>query len=181
MSDVKGMYIGGSPTYFKDETAREFISDIYDETKTYAVDSYCIHENKLYKCTTETTGGFDGSCWKETNMSTEMVDHTTAIDELNKNFEWKLAGSVIGTNSLKLPSDFSELFVLVDPKGAHKQILRPIRNILSSSLVNYTIGFAGANNQFIKLGVSLTEVKLSEVSYGNNDKTSESTVSVYYR
>ena len=79
MSDVKGMYIGGSPTYFKDETAREFISDIYDETKTYTVDSYCIHENKLYKCTTETTGGFDGSCWKETNMTTETAELSAAV------------------------------------------------------------------------------------------------------
>ena len=79
MSDVKGMYIGGSPTYFKDETAREFISDIYDETKTYAVDSYCIHENKLYKCTTETTGGFDGSCWKETNMTDELSEQNKKI------------------------------------------------------------------------------------------------------
>lgn len=104
MSDVKGMYIGGSPTYFKDETAREFISDIYDETKTYAVDSYCIHENKLYKCTTETTGGFDGSCWKETNMSTEMVDHTTAIDELNKKTDkFYSSPSMLGINSYHIP------------------------------------------------------------------------------
>ena len=103
------------------------------------------------------------------------------IDELNKNFEWKIVGITTGTNSLKLPSDFSELFIEVKPSIGYAQIFRPIIDVLTSSLTNYAIGFAGANSQFIKLGVSLTEVKLAEVSYGGNDKTSGSTVTVYYK
>lgn len=70
-----------------DEIEREFISDIYDETKTYTVDSYCINDNKLYKCTTETTGSFDGSCWKETSMTDELVTQSIAISEQNKKKE----------------------------------------------------------------------------------------------
>ena len=104
-----------------------------------------------------------------------------ALSELNKNFEWKFLGTVNGNTLVNLPSDFSELFIEVRPSLGYAQIFRPIRDVLTSSITNYAIGFAGANIQFIKLGVSLTEVKLAEVSYGGNDKTSGSTVTVYYK
>lgn len=73
----------------QNEKAREFISDIYDETKTYTVDSYCINDNKLYKCITETTGSFDGSCWKETSMTDELVTQATVISEQNKKIKYQ--------------------------------------------------------------------------------------------
>lgn len=78
MNTAKGMYVDGNPVYFKDDNVRNFISDEYSEDKTYAVGDYCINDNKLYMCTAPTSGGFDGSCWKQTNMSAE-------VSEQNKN------------------------------------------------------------------------------------------------
>lgn len=82
MNTAKGMYVNGNPVYFKDDNVRNFISDEYSEDKTYAVGDYCINDNKLYMCTAPTSGGFDGSCWKQTNMSAEVSEQNKNLSAL---------------------------------------------------------------------------------------------------
>ena len=84
MNTAKGMYVDGNPVYFKDDNVRNFISDEYSEDKTYAVGDYCINDNKLYMCTVPTSGGFDGSCWKQTNMSAEVSEQNKNLVEQSK-------------------------------------------------------------------------------------------------
>lgn len=52
----------------------QIISDLYSNTKTYAVDDYCIYNNTLYKCITAVTTAenFDPTKWQATNIATEL-------------------------------------------------------------------------------------------------------------
>jgi hypothetical protein len=99
----------------------------------------------------------------------------------NKKLNWKLVGKVTGTTSIKLPDDFSELFIEVRPATGYPQTFTVIRDILASSNANYCTGFSGDSNQFIKVGISLADIKIAEVSYGGTDRTNVSTLTVYYK
>lgn len=44
------------------------LSDSYDSTETYYADDVVIYENRLYKCTAETTGDFDSTKWTATTI-----------------------------------------------------------------------------------------------------------------
>lgn len=69
MAEAKGSYVGGTPVYFKDEKAREMLSNEYVHAENYAAGNLCIYEGKLYKATKETTGTWDATAWTETNLA----------------------------------------------------------------------------------------------------------------
>ena len=50
------------------------VSDAFDDTRTYAVGNYCIHNNTLYRCTTaiQTPGAWNINDWQATNAGTEL-------------------------------------------------------------------------------------------------------------
>jgi len=58
------------------------VSDMYDNTKTYAVGDYCIRNNTLYKCITpiETAEDFDPTKWEATNCATEIGALNDSLD-----------------------------------------------------------------------------------------------------
>lgn len=54
------------------EPEREIVSDAYKTTGSYAVGDYCIYENELYRCISDTSGEFDATCWKKTLVASEL-------------------------------------------------------------------------------------------------------------
>lgn len=63
------------------EMVNDYLGDVYDSSKTYAVGDYCIYENTLYKCTVEITTAevFDSSKWKKTSVDKEIDNIETAM------------------------------------------------------------------------------------------------------
>lgn len=55
--------------YDADQYAQSRVSDAYDDTQSYAVGDFCIHENQLYKCISATTGSWDSTAWALTNIA----------------------------------------------------------------------------------------------------------------
>lgn len=49
-------------------------ADVYDDTATYAVGDYCIHNNTLYKCTTAiiTAEAWNVNHWTDTSIAEEL-------------------------------------------------------------------------------------------------------------
>lgn len=56
------------------EISNNYISDEYSASSTYALDDYCIYNNKLYKCIVaiKTAEEFNNDHWKETTISAEL-------------------------------------------------------------------------------------------------------------
>lgn len=61
----------------------DVIGEEYDPTATYNIGDYCLHDNKLYVCTTDgTTGAWSVSHWDETNVAYELKLHKNDFDDL---------------------------------------------------------------------------------------------------
>ena len=67
--NLEKINVGGNEYDISDPKAREMISEAYDQAKQYAAGNFCINNNKLYKCTSATTGVWDATKWKETNLA----------------------------------------------------------------------------------------------------------------
>jgi len=63
----------------------EQLSDEYDATATYDVGDYCIHENKLYKCTTAiaTAEAWNSAHWTATTVGAELGAKVNTSDIVN--------------------------------------------------------------------------------------------------
>lgn len=63
-------------TNITNKDIQNIVSDAYDNSKTYAINDYCIKDNILYKCNTtiETAEEFDSSKWTSTNVAKEISD-----------------------------------------------------------------------------------------------------------
>ena len=63
----------------------EQLSDEYDATATYDVGAYCIHENKLYKCTTAiaTAEAWNSAHWTATTVGAELGAKVNTSDIVN--------------------------------------------------------------------------------------------------
>lgn len=61
----------------------DVIADTYDATKTYAVGDYVIYNGKLYRCNTaiSTAEAWTAAHWTETQMTDDVADLKSAIDE----------------------------------------------------------------------------------------------------
>lgn len=111
----------------------------------------------------------------------------TLYNILNNLYEWKLIGSVNGTNILALPSNFHELFIcLVDTSNGSIMATGVVsKNILDNSLkyirMSGGLTSSGQYGSASEVLISLKQYKLSWV-YGNNkDISSKIKSTVYYR
>ena len=95
------------------QQSKDIVSDKYSATNTYAVVSYCIHENALYKCKTAITTGeaFDSNKWVQTTCGREF-------GELNSNLSQLEYSEVAGGKNL-----FDGKFInkLIDVGGNYTQ------------------------------------------------------------
>lgn len=115
------------------EMVNDYLGDVYDSSKTYAVGDYCIYENTLYKCIVEMTTAevFDSSKWKKTSVDKEIDNIETAIEgkvtnSASENFVGKWNGYMqdIATENT------SDTWLLVANKGKVQH--RAIANIINS-------------------------------------------------
>lgn len=76
------------------DSAREIMEDNlaseYNESVSYTIGDYCIHEHKMYICEGATTGEFDSTKWAEVQVGEELQGLKTSIkdktDILSTNF-----------------------------------------------------------------------------------------------
>lgn len=94
--------------YDADQYAQSRVSDAYDDTKSYAVGDFCIHENQLYKCITATTGTWDSTAWALTNIAQAFEPkHTWRL------FETITADGVATRYDRDLPVNCTAIFIEV--------------------------------------------------------------------
>lgn len=110
------------------------------------------------------------------------------IAEDNGEYKWKSAGSVTSTDTLNLPSNFNELFIVVrfidgpTDEYACEQII--IKNTLSSAVKNFNLGGRLTVNNMgtgASANISTTTYKLKMLYINTTDMTSKATSYVYYR
>lgn len=115
-----------------------------------------------------------------------------AIDNQNKNFEWKLVGSVTGSTEVSLPSDFNELLILVSV-GSYKNTftINIPYQFLDESIMDFTAGRPFAQNHSggitidVKCSVKKVYLNFAQTCGYTSEVYSEqkdsSTLKVYYR
>lgn len=99
--------------YDADQYAQSRVSDAYDDTQSYAVGDFCIHENQLYKCISATTGSWDSTAWALTNIAQAFEPKHT----------WKLLETITADGNTKrynrtLTEPISGLFITFEVEAA---------------------------------------------------------------
>ena len=101
-----------------------------------------------------------------------------------KSNSWKLLGEKTGTSSFTLPSNFSELLIVINPSAS--SIFVPI-NIpiadLSGTPKMYRIGYYSTSsyNNGSSINVSTSSAQLAQVYMNGADVTSTTKCKIYYR
>ena len=77
----------GTPIRLKDQDLRNITSNPFSDSATYAVDEYCIYNDKLYKCVTAitTAGAWDATKWEQTQIGAEFTEINTNLTNLHIN------------------------------------------------------------------------------------------------
>ena len=116
---------------------------------------------------------------KDANGNNSNVQ--TVLDEQNKNFEWKLAGTVVGRTRINVPSNFNEL--LVNIKGTtYSYSVTFIKNQLSTSETPYIMGYGASSlNSYCILHVSTTSIFVYAMQEDSKTIHDNVELSVYYR
>lgn len=115
------------------EMVNDYLGDVYDSSKTYAVGDYCIYENTLYKCIVEITTAevFDSSKWKKTSVDKEIDSIETAIEgKVTNSPSENFAGKWNGYMQDIATENTSDTWLLVANKGKVQH--RAIANIINS-------------------------------------------------
>lgn len=150
------------------EMVNDYLGDVYDSSKTYAVGDYCIYENTLYKCIVEitTTEVFDSSKWKKTSVDKEIDSIETAMGgKLSKTGD-TMSGNLTMSNAvikitnggekgirnesgMPIICDYANQNVTLDATG--KELFLGYRNTTGINFLNYKVsidsnGNVAANN-----------------------------------
>ena len=120
-----------------------------------------------------------------------------ALDSLNNNAEWKFAGQTVGKEVLALPTEWSELYILVSVGSTENGYVEftPKRIILPDAGTTLfggrvAIGDSGKRyNRGVALNITKTTVWIAEVMYSqgagynatDTNVTNEAQMFVYYR
>lgn len=103
------------------------------------------------------------------------------LAELNKNansIAWKSLGQTTGTSWLALPSEYNEIYVLLDNQTKLFGVLPSF--VTGAMTINgyYATGNFGASGSII---INNGQIRLDQVFLNGSDVTSTTTMSVYYR
>lgn len=95
------------------ESVKDMISDAYDSTHTYNVGDYCIHEDVLYKCNTDsTTGTWDSSKWDASTAAGEIKAMFSQIEGLgHAALDISIAESNVVVNLSKSVYDYKMVLI----------------------------------------------------------------------
>ena len=149
------------------------VSDAFDDTRTYAVGDYCIHNNTLYRCTTaiQTPGAWNINDWQATNAGTEL---STLNSKLSGQKPADITSPYIGkTLSQQLyyifqRIDFTKLtpYSYINVEGRIFRINEKTNSraqftyqttVVSNVCVSYRIG-DGVNNAYMTSGTTTTNI-----------------------
>ena len=105
------------------------------------------------------------------------------LEELDKNFEWTLLGSVTGTTPIVLPLKFSEITIIVHWSTKDVNYAYYLcKAALTEKERRYFQGFNNnAGSQACIIKASISQLYCSNMFVDNNDVTSSAIISVYYR
>lgn len=118
--------------------------------------------------------------------SLKATNKASLVNAINSSLNPVFLGEASGTNSVELPDEFNELFVIVTVNNnAQLSYLFNIpKAILSSESIGINQGYAATSMNVAghcRISASLSEISLlSAVSNGAN-VTSNSSISVYYK
>lgn len=154
-------------------------ASVYSPSSTYAVGAFCTYQNVLYKCTTAITTpeAWNSAHWMTSNLANYIDDSMT----------WKLVGTATGTNSITIPSNAKEIYILanVHNRFVTSTILisalstTPIRVNMTGGYYNLTVG--DTDYVMACVDVTNTTVNLSIAVRDNTNYLSSATIYVYYR
>lgn len=84
----------------------DYISDAYDNTATYAVGDYCIHENTLYRCTTDISSPEEWTAahWTATTMAAEDKEIKSSLSQFTTKFA--TVNNTFGNGNLDSKTDY---------------------------------------------------------------------------
>lgn len=125
--------------YDADQHAQSRVSNAYDDTQSYAVGDFCIHENELYKCITATTGTWDSTAWALTNIAEAFEPKHT----------WSLLETITADGSAKrydrtLTEPISGLFIIFSVTTAtasdNIQVYAWFKNESGAKRAGYVLG-----------------------------------------
>lgn len=153
------------------------ICDEFSKLNSYAVGDYCIYQNKLYKCNTETNGDWDASKWTETSVGDELKS-------VNSNLKWKLIGSIVGTGtSINLPTDTYDEFLLIMGTPIYKWSVHITKNELNT-LNAFANSSVAPETNTVAQSVSMTisndnRASLAQAWQNGSDNSSQGLLIVY--
>lgn len=168
-----------------DEKANnDIISDAWNASTTYAVGQYCIYNNSLWKCLVQHSGQTptEGTYWTKVTVANE-------ITSVNNSFQWKLIGSAKGKTPITLPSNFSEILVIVKANNENYNFNIP-KLYLDETNKMFSHGkglhISGATYLVqIRIIISTNNVALNDARGSQNasitDYSSKSVTTAYYR
>lgn len=85
MSTVNGFQVGSETLKYNYESLENYNTPNFSNSssKAYAIGDYVMHNGKLYKCTTATTGGaWNPNNWTEAILSDDVTEQKNAISQL---------------------------------------------------------------------------------------------------
>lgn len=149
------------------EMVNDYLGDVYDSSKTYAVGDYCIYENTLYKCIVEITTAevFDSSKWKKTSVDKEIDSIETAIEgKVTNSPSENFAGKWNGYMQDIATENTSDTWLLVANKGKVQH--RAIANIINSFALPNLGSVANVLDTTITKGFGTYTVNTSNIPSG---------------
>ena len=124
-----------------------------------------------------------------TNAKLENAHSTSnkngyVCEYINNEIEWKLLGGVTGsTDTIDLPSDFKELYIITLIEDGRCVTTTLLKESLSSNII-YPAGafYLSANSNYsAQWDVNLSRIKLATACRNGTEKTSIAVTTVYYR
>lgn len=113
---INGNVIGGCNS--------AIVAQTYDESKSYAVGDFCLHNYKLYRCIANATGAWQASKWELTDVGEEVKDANSLkswipsmarsngilsdaliVDTANKDGSWNKPMIVDRASTASMPDD----------------------------------------------------------------------------
>lgn len=149
------------------EMVNDYLGDVYDSSKTYAVGDYCIYENTLYKCIVEITTAevFDSSKWEKTSVDKEIDNIKTAIEgKVTNSASENFAGKWNGYMQDIATENTSDTWLLVANKGKVQH--RAIANIINSFALPNLGSVANVLDTTITKGFGIYAASTSNIPSG---------------
>lgn len=133
-----------------------------------------------------TEAEYNGGTDLNANTFNELQDNVEdAIEDATNLVKWTLLGSATGTNNIKLPNDFNELYITVEGNGGYYWgICLVPKLILSETKKEINLGGRFTSTGFgvgVAGEINLTTYNTKYAYSNGTDKVADTTTTIYYR